>query len=214
MLVDLAHLAAQSKATTEVGGIRGQVVDGQTGKPVAKARVVAEPDDNSQTPQTGKVNTVITDEQGEFAFEGLKPGQYVIAAAKEEDGYPNTDFAPFALNLADLPKVVVRSGELVENILVKAYRGGRLAGEILDSSTKQPVLTSRIRLSRVDDPHLWLTTGPDINGRFQFTLPDRPFRVEVTAPGYQAWIFGENGTQILKLERDSEKKLQIVLQKE
>ena len=203
-------LALQSGTSADVGGVRGRVIDGESGKPIVKARVAALAEN---IPGSRKLNTLFTDEEGKFFFENLPLGSYLISAGKEEDGYPNIFYSVFALDSDASPKVLVRKDE-IDDITVRLYRGGKLIGEILDSNSMQPLLTARIRFTRVDDPQRWFTTGPDVSGHFQFALPNRPFRMEVTAPGYRAWTFSENGAQVLKVEPGSEKKLKITLQKD
>src|SRR5260370_35059362 len=81
--VQLHHAVGSSWAV-----IRGVVLDAETSKPIAKARVMAEPDD---VPGSTKIPQTVTDENGRFSFDQISPGRYVIAAAKESDGYPNSD---------------------------------------------------------------------------------------------------------------------------
>jgi hypothetical protein len=209
--------APQSEETLPAGfgAVAGRVIDARTKQPVAEATVVAERDD---VEGAGKVPHAITDEEGKFFINDLSPGRYVIAASKEQDNYPDADSAAFAVDLAALPKVSVRKGEVTRAVTVPIEKGGKLTGVVLDSRTHDPVVRSLIRLTRADNTTLWLRTGPDIHGRFQLVVPARPFYVEVSATGYDSWAFHGNGLnrgkEPLQVEPESTKELTILLEKE
>src|SRR5215813_12102564 len=91
---------ADQRISPGFGAIEGLVVDGQTGRPVPKARVILEPDDVAAS---GKPISTLADLQGNFYVNDVPPGKYVIPAAKEEENYPNADNAAFAVELTALP---------------------------------------------------------------------------------------------------------------
>ncbi len=194
-----------------LGAIEGRVIDVQTGRPVPKARVMAEPDDGAAS---GKLISTLSDIQGNFFLNDVSPGKYVIPAAMEEENYPDADNAAFAVDLRALPRVLVTEGQVTRGVVVRVEKGGKLLGVVLDSQTRQPIVTSRIRLTRVDNPNLWIEVGPDESGRFQFVIPARPFRLEVSAPGYRAWNFsGETKTGALLLKPESVENVTVALEK-
>src|SRR5712692_3081217 len=135
------------------GAVAGRVFVVQTGKPIAEAEVMAERDD---TAGSGKIPHITADNAGNFFLTDLSPGTYIIATSKEQDNYPNTNNAAFAADLAALPRVSVQEGRVTRGIKASLEKGGKLVGMILDSQTHQPVVSSLIRLSRVDNPALWL----------------------------------------------------------
>jgi hypothetical protein len=114
------------------GAVAGRVVDVQSGKPIAEAEVMAERDD---TPGPGKIPHISADNAGNFFLTDLPPGTYVIAASKEQDNYPNTDSAAFAADLAALPRVSVREGQVTRGIKASLEKGGKMVGMIFDSQT-------------------------------------------------------------------------------
>jgi len=197
------------------GAVAGQVIDAQTKKPVAAATVVAERDD-AQGPS--KVPHAFTDEEGQFFINDVPPGKYVIAASKEQDNYPDADSAAFAADLAALPKVSIQEGQVTRGVVVPVEKGGKLIGVILDSKTRKPIVSSLIRLSRVDNTKLWLRTGPDINGHFELVVPGRPFYLEVSAAGYRPWTFDRSGlnraNEVLEVKPESTRELVVLLEKE
>lgn len=171
------------------GTVEGTVVDQDSKTPIADATVIAEPDGGNEA----KLSKTQTDKLGTFSLR-VPAGAYVMAAAKQEANYPNTDIAAFATDLSYLPKISLHEGEIRSGIVIALEKGGTLDGSILDSLTQQPVLSARIRLTRVDHPNFWTETGPDIRGSFHFVLPFSPFTFTVTAQGYETWSFGEAGS--------------------
>src|SRR5262249_23943754 len=71
------------------GSIAGYVVDIE-GRPMPNAKVYAT---FSDAPM-GIMRYVLTDDQGGFSIEGLRPGRHTVAAEKEDEGYPLND-TPF-----------------------------------------------------------------------------------------------------------------------
>jgi len=191
------------------GVVQGRVVD-ELGKPLAGARVYAEPVDVRDSP-TGKLHFVMTKDDGDFTLEQVAPGMNVICASKEEAFYPDTGAAALATDLTALPRVRVKEGGLTPGVTVVLTKGGKLTGSILNSLNGEPVKNSRIRLSRSDDPRLYISTGPDEQARFQFVVPSKAFRLQVTAPGYKTWNSDDHGAAIL-VQPESTKELSIRLQ--
>jgi hypothetical protein len=70
----------------------------------------------------------------------------------------------FALDLDALPRVRVEEGKVIADVTVQLTKGGKLVGSISDFLNGQPLPDSRIRLSRIDDPRLFVSTGPDEAG--------------------------------------------------
>jgi len=192
------------------GAVQGKVVD-ELGKPLPGAKVYAEPVKTEDAP-TGKLLFVTTDENGDFTLEHLVTGENVICASKEEAFYPDTGTAALATDLSALPRVHVEESKLTPSITVRLIKGGKLTGSILDALSGHPVKDSRIRLTRGDDPRLYISTGPDEQAHFEFVVPSKPFRVEVTASGYKTWRSGDNGGIIIA-EPESIKEFSIQLQR-
>jgi hypothetical protein len=192
------------------GAIQGRVID-ELGKPVPGAKVYAVPAKVENAP-TGKLLFVITDEKGDFTLEHVAAGENVICTSKEETLYPDTGAAALATDLNVLPRVRVEEGKITPDITVQIIKGGKLIGSIFDSLNGQPLKDSRIRLTRGDDPRLYISSGPDEQGGFEFVVPSKPFRLEVTASGYKTWRSDDHGGLILA-EPGSTKEFSIRLQK-
>lgn len=213
VLVAALVCSAQSAPSVPsgLGSVEGQVVDAHTGQPVAGATVVAEPDD---PPAAGKLAHTLADDGGKFLID-LDPGPYVIAGSKEQDFYPNVDNAAFATDLTALPKVLVHEGQSVRGVILRLEKGAKLKGNIVSSRTREPVIASRILLTRADHPKLWISTGPDLYGRFELVIPICPFKLEVTAPSYRPWVFSQPNpggeSEVLQLSPESTKEMLIQL---
>jgi len=163
------------------GALQGRVVN-ELGKPLPGAKVYVEPIDAKYAP-VGKLRFVSTNDEGDFVVVEVAPGGNLVCASKEEAFYPDTCAAALAADLGALPRVRVEEGKLTRGVMVQLSKGGKLTGTILDSQSGRPLINSRIRLSRTDNPRLYVSTGPDERGRFEFVLPSKPFKVEISAPG-------------------------------
>jgi hypothetical protein len=190
------------------GAVQGRVVD-ELGKPLPGARVYAEPIDAKDHP-TGKLHLTTTNDQGDFLLEQVTPGVNVICASKEEEFYPDTGAAALAADLGALPRVHVEDGRLTSSVTIRLTKGGRLIGSISDSLNGEPVKNSRIRLSRSDDIRLYISTGPDEEGHFEFVVPSKSFSLQVTAPGYKTWNSDDHGGPIL-VQPETTKEFTVVL---
>jgi hypothetical protein len=210
MIVYFEALPIRNRATTAAeaeafGSVQGQVTD-EHGEPLPGAKVYADPVEVKDV-RIGKMRFVITKENGTFTLEQVVPGLNLICASKEEALFPDTGAAAFAVNFEMLPRVRVEEGKLTAGVTVRLTKGGKLIGSISDSLNGQRVAVSRIQLSRIDDPHLFVSTGPDETGRFEFVVPSKPFRLQVTASGYRTY---EHVGAIL-VERASTKEITVRL---
>jgi hypothetical protein len=210
MIVHSHALLMQNTGTTAVeafGTVQGRVID-EHGEPLPGAKVYADPVEVKDV-RIGKMRFFITKDDGTFTLEQVVPGLNLICASKEEALFPDTGAAAFAVNLEMLPRVRVEQGKLTAGVTVQLTKGGKLSGSISDSLSGQPVTDSRIHLSRIDDPRLFVSTGPDETGHFEFVVPSKPFRLQVTASGYRTH---EHVGEIL-VERASTKEITVRLQR-
>jgi len=192
------------------GAVQGKVVN-ELGKPLPGAKVFADPVDVKNVP-IGKLRFTTTNDDGDFTLEHVVPGVNLVCAAKEEAFYPDTCAAALATDLSALPRVRIEDGKLTRGVKVRLSKGGKLRGRILDSRTGQPLKNSRIHLSRSNDPRLYISAGPDEKARFEFVIPSKPFRVEVSASGYKTWNSDHHGGAIL-VQAESTKEITIRLQR-
>jgi hypothetical protein len=128
-----------------LGALRGRVVD-EDAKPAAGVRVECGCSRDGET---------ATDENGDFAFQDLRPGSYTLAAKPEakirvQDGVRLGTVAiyyPSATELAQAARIPVRIGENVSGIEIrlKSVPVHRVAGMVLDGAGK-PVAHAAVKL--------------------------------------------------------------------
>lgn len=165
------------------GGIEGRVVDGAN-RPVANVQVSSLPLECGGT--LGP--PVRTDVEGRFRLTGVLAGLTALYTSKLEYGYPDTSLAFYGVDYPPT-RVVVRAGQVTLGIVIRLTEAEIVAGKILDEKTSQPLLNAWIRVSRVDREDLRLSLGPNFTGDFRFLLPPAKVRIEITARGYEPWLF-------------------------
>lgn len=187
VLVSAALVATQENKT---GAVQGMVVD-ENGRPAAHVRV--EPIAENGAPYIGRVPFAITDDAGNFLLQQLPPGENRLFAVFTEGGYPDGRSGIFAGDLSLYQTVNIEPEATIKGVVLRLPRKGAVFRvHILDSSSGEPVLTSRIRITRPDVPKAFYESGPDRQGQFEIVLlPDVAFRVEIRAANYQAWKYSE-----------------------
>src|SRR5690242_9226968 len=107
---------------TGTGSIRGRVVDGVTGQPIARAQVRI----------NGRRDGVVTtDASGTFAFTNLPAGRFTLYASKST--YLNVTFPEPNHSLRAPRAIDVDDGQDVENVTVTMFHGGVITGLIVDA---------------------------------------------------------------------------------
>lgn len=103
--------------------IRGRVVDGQTGQPLARARVrIANGPGGA---------TLITDASGSFEFTQLPAGRYGLSLSKR--GYMAGTYPESSRTMRGRTGIVVEDGQVLENVTAPLYHGGAITGRLLDA---------------------------------------------------------------------------------
>lgn len=116
---DLRQPPAEGTAT-----IRGRVVDGLTGMPIARAKVRT----GNRDPRTAR--TANTDTEGVFTLTRVPAGQVMLAAEKAAylpGTYPERQRTMRAVN------VTISDGQTLDNITIPMYRGGAITGRVVDA---------------------------------------------------------------------------------
>lgn len=196
------------------GAVAGRVVD-LDGRPIAGATVDIRPVDQPVVP--GALPLAYTDEQGNFFLDGVTPGTHVIFASKEEAGYPSTYLAFFIVDPDAILKVNVNNKQVTESVLVRlGPKAGRLIAHVVDAETTRPVEEAEVIFYREEKPADYFSFGLNKEpGKFEHLLPSLPLRMKISAPGYDDWFYGQDGTKeradILLLAPDTTKELAISL---
>jgi len=158
-------------ATPRVGNgvLKGRVVDGVTGTPVARARV------RLQTGPAGSKPPVLTDSSGGFAFSALPPGSYMLFV--EKPTYMPSQYPEIGRSLRQRAQpLMLRAGEVIAEITVPIFHGGAISGRVVDAHG-DVVDNAEVRV-------LWLPRGgrPSMRGGGQ-TNDLGEFRIPRLQPG-------------------------------
>jgi len=175
------------------GTIEGRVLD-EHGQPLSGARVYPFPQDH---PPPGIPLTAYTAQDGTFRLDPVTPGPYQVCALKEEDGYPNANATFYDADFP-YPEVTVRDGEVIRDVTIRlGPKAGRLVGTVVDSATGKPIRNASITFYEARSTQEYLSTGliwPKLD--FNALAPStKPFRIRVSAPGYQNWFYGGDGSE-------------------
>jgi hypothetical protein len=149
LLSTSAAPAAQVPAPTrEAGRLRtgtahivGRVVDGVSGLPVARARVRVEGLPHALPP-------VGTDDQGGFDIAGLPRCACTIAVDKA--GYVATRYPDATPTFRGSHQtILIVDGATTRDVVVRLYRGGSMAGRVVDAFG-EPVESARVQVLKIE----------------------------------------------------------------
>jgi len=110
----------------QAASIHGVVIENQTGRPLARARVELEP----LPGVSAEPVSVRTDRYGAFDFASLPAGSYVITASRS--GFARVEYGQKRWKAAGLPLSVDRSG--MANLTIRLPRLGSISGAVLDEN--------------------------------------------------------------------------------
>lgn len=129
-----------SAPQADTAAIKGQVVDGVTAKPLARARVKLHGPGGLQ-------QTALTDESGSFAFSGLPAGLYSVNAEKSSYLPGRLPESKNTLRSDGNLFFPVRDRQTVDGRM-SLFRGGVIAGRVVDSYG-EPVERATVQVMRV-----------------------------------------------------------------
>jgi hypothetical protein len=145
--------------------VSGRVIAADSGRPVARARVVL-----SSATGGARSSTVRTDASGRFEIEGLTAGVYSISASKE--GYVRTSVGTRAWT-SDDASVTIAEGQRVEQLVFELVRGGVITGHILGEDG-DPLPRIQVRAMRLHytlgEPRLAVTESDRTDDRGEYCL--------------------------------------------
>jgi len=116
---------ASNRSGTAV--IRGRVVDGRTGNPVARARVRL----TSPSPAT-RQSSMLTDGEGAFEFTALVPDFYIVTV--EKSTYATAQYPDLTRSMRSRGRTFsIADREVVEGLTISLYPAGAITGRVFDA---------------------------------------------------------------------------------
>jgi carboxypeptidase family protein len=137
-----------ASASTGTATISGRVVDAQTGKPIARARVWLEWSGSSRPRPS-----VATDSSGGFAFTRLPSGSFMIGV--EKSTFLSTRYPPSRQTFRTSGEPVpIKDGQAIDDIVVPMYHAAAITGRVLDANGDpvEGVTVQALRLSNSGKP--------------------------------------------------------------
>jgi hypothetical protein len=193
------------------GAVEGEVLD-QNGHPLSGIRVYAD----RQGPG-GILPVTRTDKRGKF-FLPLEPGDYSVYAVREVMGYRDVSHE-LASNDSVVKRTTVSEGRRTGNLVIRLNTEmPRLLGRPVDAETSRPVANATILVCAEGGRKQCVGAGTTLPDHlFRLLLPPMSFNIKVSAPGYQDWYYGKDGSkehaENLQLRPNTEKQLLIQLHK-
>jgi hypothetical protein len=182
----LSAVVALTQAPSS-GSIHGIVLDGEH-RPLAGAKVYGLREENmlQQIPTTA-------DDAGRFVLSNVAPGAIYLSAFKEDEGYPYNFFSFFIMPGQNMPKVNVRAGETISDVVIQlGARAAYLEIHITDENGMPSDHGAQLVFTRPDLPGDYRRGA---RSRESLMVPPVPFRLAVEAKGYEVWRYGGKNWQ-------------------
>lgn len=177
--------------------IEGMVVEKESGKPVAGARLIVGPDNISQGVFCNKV--VVSRDDGTFRADGLIPGPCLVKLSTEWEGADTWTAEPV--------RVVGNGNEPARDIRLELVTGGGLEVTVQDGETGKPIAGAYVVLSQ-DGAHIQTTT--ENNGMAKLAHPPgKRSQLHIFKDGYKP----SHGVDLSSRQKDDTTKVVIKLER-
>lgn len=168
--------------------VRGRIVDGETGQPLANVDYgITRHEERGSSSRSGGY---VTNSRGEFKLENLAPGKYSIPISNSRENDLRFDETPFEIVDHD-----------VNDLVIKATKGGSISGVVvfegLDDKTRQQIGRSWIGVSIEGAPNRSLGSNAEVR-------EDGTFSIRGVAAGTASfYLFGRGeSVRVDRVERD------------
>jgi hypothetical protein len=181
-------LAQSPSPYTVTGGLRDE-----TGRLFPGATVCAIPADGGVVRVRDKI-CAETDAQGRFIINLTQAGKYQVTGEKIAEGYMPPYLPLYRDPHSQIPEIVV--GDDSRNAsasLALGPKSGLITGKVIDEAADTPVQDFVVWVWNARDPNARyhdVVKGSRSPGRFKLFAPPVPFRLRVTAEGYEDWVMG------------------------
>ena len=193
--------------------VKGRVLDAG-GNPVVGAQVTAGPTWTLK----GVTPTGRSDERGEFSVVVHQTGEFFVSATKPVERHQSTAnrfYYPFAAKAALVTVVADQPAPFAT--VQFGPKEGMLAIRAVDMQTREPMKQVMISLCRTEAPkycHRMSSVSP--NGVHSVLVPDVPFTLQISAPGYTD-AFGEDldqdGLQVMRIASEATRQIIVGMEK-
>jgi hypothetical protein len=178
----------------DTGDVEGFVLD-DANRPIVGAQVSAFV---ANRPSVGTWPQATSGVGGHFLITGVwPPGLYQITAQKPREGYGDPATVLFASPSAQAPTVEVRARVTTQGVMVRlGPRGGWVTGVVEDAASGQEVRGASAGFISADSRMEYGGGSIACHGKFFLLSPsDKSVRVRFSAPGYETWYLGPDGSE-------------------
>ena len=165
------------------GVVRGRVVDGATGRPVGRARIVLSHTESSAS--------VLASADGTFAFRDVVGGSIVLRA--EKSGYVAAHYPERSRDTVRMRQFQLAPGQKVDDVVIRLFRMMAITGRVVDEFG-DPLENVRIQAWRVSSfggrVIVRASAGTNDNGEFRLNRLE-PGRYLVAAMPMPGWSRGD-----------------------
>jgi protocatechuate 3,4-dioxygenase beta subunit len=176
------------KGVDRVYSVRGRIIDGDTGRPVANVsygiKVYLNPNHSS-----GLSDGSVSNSNGEFKWENLRPGKYAVYVNTSLDSDWRAEEAPFEVNDRD-----------VTGLVIKTIKATTVSGVIIVEGTNDKGVLAK--LSRASVSIRVETEDKTTFSSSSRMLPDGSFRFSGLLAGVATFEVEGRGLGLVRVERN------------
>ncbi len=175
--------AAQTQTEAPHGVIHGTVI-GQDGRPAGGIWLAAQRRD---VPTGSIVPHVEADDAGNYRFERLPPGKYLVLADDQKRGYSWYSTAPHGPASEKNEVTLSRGNPQAELNFQLPPQSGFLSVKLIDANTGAVIPTMDLTIKNADEDRTLVVSIGSSSDEVVNIPPNRDLLLHVTANGYREW---------------------------